>query len=55
MSHVRLRSPLGYPLIDGLIDQYFHRCHPSPGPPNYVSIGPSLACQPLEIEFFGHG
>ncbi|OSX64497.1 hypothetical protein POSPLADRAFT_1180127 [Postia placenta MAD-698-R-SB12] len=30
-------------------------CHPSPGPPNYVSIGPSLACQPLEIEFFGHG
>jgi len=30
-------------------------CHPSAGPDKYASLGPSLACQPLEVEFFGHG
>ncbi|KAI0923499.1 hypothetical protein AcV5_009025 [Taiwanofungus camphoratus] len=30
-------------------------CHPSPGALHSASLGPSLASQPLEIEFFGHG
>ncbi|KAI0726381.1 amidohydrolase [Fomitopsis betulina] len=30
-------------------------CHPGGGPANYSSIGPSLASQPLEVEFTGHG
>ncbi|KAH9832533.1 amidohydrolase [Rhodofomes roseus] len=30
-------------------------CHPGGGPDSYASIGPSLASQPLEVEFFGHG
>ncbi|CCM01333.1 uncharacterized protein FIBRA_03382 [Fibroporia radiculosa] len=30
-------------------------CHPSGAAVNTSSLGPSLACQPLEVEFFGHG
>ncbi|OBZ71071.1 Peptidase M20 domain-containing protein 2 [Grifola frondosa] len=30
-------------------------CHPSPGPDNWTALGPSLACQPIEVEYFGHG
>ncbi|KAL6305230.1 hypothetical protein BKA93DRAFT_731758 [Sparassis latifolia] len=29
-------------------------CHPSPGPLHSVSVGPCLACQTIEVEFFGH-
>lgn len=31
------------------------RCHPLPGPPKFSPSGPSLASQPIEVEFFGHG
>lgn len=30
-------------------------CHPGPGELNSAGVGPSLACQPVDVEFFGHG
>ncbi|CCM01369.1 uncharacterized protein FIBRA_03419 [Fibroporia radiculosa] len=30
-------------------------CHPSAGEPNTASLGPSLARQEVDVEFFGHG
>ncbi|KAI0631377.1 amidohydrolase [Trametes polyzona] len=29
--------------------------HPSSGPPHFSAIWPGVACQPIEVEFFGHG
>ncbi|EAU90467.2 aminoacylase 1-like protein 2 [Coprinopsis cinerea okayama7 len=29
-------------------------CHPSPGEPHSASIGPTIAMQAIEVEFFGH-
>ena len=29
-------------------------CHPAPGPPNFAELGPTLALQPLVVEYFGH-
>ncbi|TFK29663.1 aminoacylase 1-like protein 2 [Coprinopsis marcescibilis] len=29
-------------------------CHPAPGDPLSASIGPTIAMQPIEVEFFGH-
>jgi len=30
-------------------------CHPGPGELHTAGVGPSLASQPLDVEFFGHG
>ncbi|KZT07145.1 amidohydrolase [Laetiporus sulphureus 93-53] len=30
-------------------------CHPSGTPVDHAYLGPSLACQPIDVEFFGHG
>ncbi|KAH9847735.1 amidohydrolase [Lenzites betulinus] len=29
--------------------------HPTAGPDNFSAIWPGVACQPIEVEFFGHG
>ncbi|KAL1941066.1 hypothetical protein VTO73DRAFT_7702 [Trametes versicolor] len=29
--------------------------HPSSGPDNFSAIWPGVACQPIDVEFFGHG
>ncbi|KAI0367090.1 amidohydrolase [Pilatotrama ljubarskyi] len=29
--------------------------HPTSGPDNFSAIWPGVACQPMEVEFFGHG
>ncbi|KAI0354542.1 amidohydrolase [Trametes cingulata] len=29
--------------------------HPTSGPENFSGIWPGVACQPIEVEFFGHG
>ncbi|EIN09567.1 hypothetical protein PUNSTDRAFT_113017 [Punctularia strigosozonata HHB-11173 SS5] len=39
----------GYKEMDACV-----MCHPGPGPAHSVGLGPSLAMQALEIEFFGH-
>ncbi|TBU25254.1 amidohydrolase [Dichomitus squalens] len=30
-------------------------CHPSSGPDNFTALGPGVARQPVDVEFFGHG
>lgn len=30
------------------------RCHPGPGPAHTAALGPCLAFQGVEVEFFGH-
>lgn len=30
------------------------RCHPGPGPSGSIGTGPSLAFQPIQVEYFGH-
>lgn len=42
------------PLFDSICPHTFRRCHPGPGPPGSVGTGPSLAIQPIQVEYFGH-
>jgi hypothetical protein len=40
--------------LSSLIGSLQHRSHPSPGPTLTVCLGPTIAMQKVEVEYFGH-
>ncbi|KAI0656046.1 amidohydrolase [Cubamyces menziesii] len=47
---IKLLERGGYDEMDACI-----MSHPSSGPDNFSAIWPGVACQPIDVEFFGHG